>query len=249
MIDITNTEYFQKNPVSFLLVPENCAWHDIYRSIVKESDYAKAVKTQFAKYSPQVFIGFVKMFNELGAFDGDFSEIKERLAPEAEVTEDADLKKIIWFHTERIYDRMKLENESNRNARRHIIRNCFVLHRENEDDKYVYDALSTKRIVELAGIEERMSDTDIYIFNMAFISALCIVIDKTYLKQVVDEVITKTELAIVRRHVSNLNSCLAKTDKDTVAKLLGKDFTALRLKKLKETLSALDAAIAKHVTK
>lgn len=249
MIDITNTEYFQKNPVSFLLVPENCAWHDIYRSIVKESDYAAAVKTQFAKYSPQVFIGFVKMFNELGAFDGDFCEIKERLAPEAEVTEDADLKKIIWFHTERIYDKMKFENESNRNARRHIIRNCFVLHRNNDDDEYVYDALSTKRIVELAGIEEGMSETDIYIFNIAFVSALCFIIDKIYLKPIIDRVITKTELAIVRRHVSNLNSCLAKTDKDTVAKLLGKDFTALRLKKLKETLSALDAAIAKHVTK
>lgn len=248
-IDLTTTEYFQKNPVSFLLIPENCAWHDIYRSIVKESDYAKAVKTQFAKYSQQVFTGFVKMFDELGAFDGDFSEIKERLAPGFEVTEDADLEKIIWFHTERIYDRMKLENESNRNSRRHIIRNCFVLHKENDDDQYIYDILSTKRVVEHYDIGDNMSETDIYIFNMAYISALCFIIDKAYLKPVIDRVITKTELAIVRRHISNLNSCLAKTDKDAVAKLLGKDFTALRLKKLKETLSALDAAIAKHVTK
>lgn len=247
MIDITTTEYFQKNPVSFLLIPENCAWHDVYRSIVKESDYAKAVKTQFAKYSQQVFIGFVKMFDQFGAFDGDFSEIKERLAPGFEVIEDADLEKIIWYHTERIYDKMKLENERDRNARRHLIRNSFVLHKENYDDEYVYDILSTKRIVEFYGIEEKMTDTEIYIFNMAFISALCFIIDKAYLKPVIDRVITKTELAIVRRHISNLNSCLAKTDKDAVAKLLGKDFTALRLKKLKETLSALDAAIEKHV--
>lgn len=247
MIDITTTEYFQKTPVSFLLIPENCAWHDVYRSIVKESDYAKAVKTQFAKYSQQVFIGFVKMLDQLGAFDGDFSEIKERLAPGFEVIEDADLEKIIWYHTERIYDKMKLENERDRNARRHLIRNSFVLHKENYDDEYVIDILSTKRIVEFYGIEEKMTDTEIYIFNMAFISALCFIIDKAYLKPVIDRVITKTELAIVRRHVSNLNSCLAKTDKDTVAKLLGKDFTALRLKKLKETLSALDAAIEKHV--
>lgn len=247
MIDITTTEYFQKNPVSFLLIPENCAWHDVYRSIVKESDYAKAVKTQFAKYSQQVFIGFVKMLDQFGAFDGDFSEIKERLAPGFEVIEDADLEKIIWYHTERIYDKMKLENERDRNTRRHLIRNCFVLHKENYDDEYVYDILSTKKVVEFYGIEEKMTDTDIYIFNMAFISALCFIIDTAYLKPVIDRVITKTELAIVRRHISNLNSCLAKTDKDTVAKLLGKNFTALRLKKLKETLSALDAAIEKHV--
>lgn len=247
MIDITTTEYFQKNPVSFLLIPENCAWHDVYRSIVKESDYAKAVKTQFSKYSQQVFTGFVKMFDQFGAFDGDFSEIKERLAPGFEVIEDADLEKIIWYHTERIYDKMKLENERDRNARRHLIRNCFVLHKENYDDEYVYDILSTKKIVEFYGIEEKMTETEIYLFNMAYISALCFIMDTAYLKPVIDRVITKTELAIVRRHISNLNSCLAKTDKDAVAKLLGKDFTAMRLKKLKETLSALDAAIEKHV--
>lgn len=247
MIDITTTEYFQKNPVSFLLIPENCAWHDVYRSIVKESDYAKAVKTQFAKYSQQVFIGFVKMLDQFGAFDGDFSEIKERLAPGFEVVEDADLERIIWYHTERIYDKMKLENERDRNARRHFIRNCFVLHKENYDDEYIYDVLSTKRIVEFYGIEEKMTETEIYLFNMAYISALCFIMDTAYLKPVIDRVITKTELAIVRRHISNLNSCLAKTDKDAVAKLLGKDFTAMRLKKLKETLSALDAAIEKHV--
>lgn len=251
MIDITNTEYFQKSPVSFLLVPENCAWHDVYRNIVKESDYAKAVKTQFAKYSQQVFVGIVRLLDSIEAFEElNFYMIKEHIAPDVNVADVDDLKSLILHHTKAIYDKMKFENNSMKDLRRHLIKSCFVLHRDNGDDELVYDVLSMNKIAELvAGTENDMSETDIYILNMAYISALCLVIDKTYLKRVIDEVITKTELAIVRRHVSNLNSCLAKTDKDTVAKLLGKDFTALRLKKLKETLSALDAAIAKHVTK
>lgn len=248
-IDLTTTEYFQKNPVSFLLIPENCAWHDIYRSIVKESDYAKAVKTQFSKYSQQVFVGIVRLLDNIEAFEElNFYMIKKHIAPEVNVADVDDLKSLILHHTKAIYSKMKFENDSMKDLRRHLIKNCFVLHRGNSDDELVYDVLSMNKIAELvAGPENNMNETDIYILNMAYISALCLVIDKAYLKQVIDEVITKTELAIVRRHVSNLNSCLAKTDKDTVAKLLGKDFTALRLKKLKETLSALDAAIEKHV--